>query len=271
MIEHKSILNDDKIIDDIFRLIDEKYDGDLRCYDLAEKEVMKRISRNNSLIDIRNSLVANRDKFNETDKCKYTRVDLINDSVDIEMIGNSNLEPILAYSYEYMTTKRLFPFSLNLLFDNAYGKDKRKAKSVDEQTEAARILTWAKSRILNTQFQVNSLSIDRKDGILTYNTTTRDSSFGATLQYITAKIDKNKLVTIENLGIKKPVLDISRDYNTLFTYFIMFGFTEFYARCTCSDYYSKYSKKRGIQNYFCSHILYSMAQFPWYASTYLAN
>ena len=170
-----------------------------------------------------------------------------------------------------LTLLALIPFILALVF-NSMGLSKlKKAKSVDEQTEAARILTWAKSRILNTQFQVNSLSIDRKDGILTYNTTTRDNSFGATLQYITAKIDKNKLVTIENLGIKKPILDISRDYNTLFTYFIMFGFTEFYARCTCSDYYSKYSKKRGIQNYFCSHILYSMAQFPWYASTYLAN
>lgn len=254
----------------IMKLLETKYHGDFSHYCDAEKEIDASIRLKNQLKSLKQSVELCSKKFNtDIELNKYTYVDLKNRKMWIEETNNDGIDALLAYSYDYITVRRIFPYSLNLFFDKSYNVDKYKAKTTEQQDKAIKVLQWTKNRVLNLQFQLSSMSLNKKTGVLTYNTSTRDANFGTTMQYITAVIDPTRLVNIPNLGITDKAINLAQDYNTLFNYFIMFGFTEFYARCNCSDYYKKYSRRRGTQNYFCSHILYALTQFPWYASVYL--
>ena len=257
-------------IEAIMQLIETKYHNDFSHYCDAEKEIDNSIRIYNNLIGLSTNINNNQGLFSTKNE-KTTYVDLKNKTVWLENANDCDVNAVISYSYDYMTTRRVFPYSLNLLFDRSYNKDKYKLKNEDEKTQALKILNWVKERTLNTQFQLISMNLDKNTGILNYNTSTRDSTFGNTLQYITAVIDKKRKVNIPNLGITDTPFNIAKNFSSAFTYFIMFGFTEFYARCNCNDYYQKYTKRKGIQNYFCSHIMYSLAQFPWYASLFLEN
>ena len=115
------------------------------------------------------------------------------------------------------------------------------------------------------------MNLDKKNGIFTFTTSMQDRNYGAVKQFITVKYDKNKKLKIPTTDLTGTIKELSDKYNMLLMYFMMFGFNEIYCRCTCQDYILKYSKRQGISNYFCSHILYSLVQMPWYLETALSQ
>lgn len=254
----------------IFRVLKEKYHNDLSKYALAEKEVDGILSvkkRLNYLNDNINNISCSQNKG----YTKSTYVNLNSKIAYIEETDDSNIDSsaVLAYSYDYLTVRRLFPFSLDTYLNTSRVKDNAKAKKNEDQERVYDIFKWVRSRLLDNQFTLNSITVNKSNGTLQYNTLIRDNNFGTVAQYITAVIDPSRVIHIDNTDITDNMLKLSTNSNLLFNYFILFGFTEFYARCTCQDYYRKYAKKRGVANYFCSHILYSMAQLPYYAMYYL--
>lgn len=239
-------------------ILELKYNNDFSQYQKAEKEVIDYYSLLEKLKNV-NGILENR--YENTSQ-KHTHINLKNNVASIQY--SDCTEPLLAYSLEFLALRRIFPFSLNTFLNKNKDKDLKNVKNVDDARDASRVFTWVKDRILNTQFTLNNISIDREKGGFLYSTSMRDKSYGNVLQFVTGKIDKNKILQISGTDLKDNLVNLSNDYHSLFGYFMMFGFTEFYARCTCPDYVRKYSKKVGISNYFCPHILYSMAQMPYY-------
>lgn len=258
-------------IDEIMSLIDKKYNGDITRYAEAEKEVNNKILLRTRLNNLNSVLNSDKSIFKEYEgTTKHTYVNLVDNIAYIaETPASTDLNAILSYSYDYLTVKRIFPYSLNTFLNKSREKDRPHYKTATQQDEAYRLFQWVKDRVLNTQFTLNSLSLNKSSGVLSYRTITRDVNYGATTQYIDAVIDPNKIVDISGTEAKGKILALSQHSDVLLSYFLMFGFTEFYARCTCPEYYRKYGRKRGMANYFCSHLLYSMAQLPYYAMYYL--
>lgn len=263
--------NSDKI-SAIMHLLEKKYNGDLSYYDKAEKEINGKIKLQNRLRYLNSIATSEASAFNtKSELAKHTYVNLNDNTAWIEQMTDSTLDAVLAYSYDYLSVKRILPYSLNTFINNANNKDKLKNKTKEQQDKASDILNWTQDKILNNQFSLASISLNKKTGTLQYNTSTRDTNYGMTLQFITVKIDPNKLIKLSGTDLSGKILDLSQNSNLLFNYFLMFGFSEFYARCTCPDYYNKYSRKLGVANYFCSHLLYSLAQLPYFAFYYLDN
>jgi hypothetical protein len=260
-------------INAIFELLDKKYNGDITKYDIAEKEVEKMYLVKQRLSKLNTNIAEVKDLFSTkpTSYNKTTYVNLLSNTmfIDESPIENIYSSPILAYSYDYLSVRRIFPYSISTYLNKCREKDVMKDRSKDHQDEVYKLFDWVRSRVLDNQFTLNSVSVNKNNGVLQYNTTTKDNNFGVVTQYISAVIDPTRLINIPGTDISGKALDLSKNSALLFNYFIMFGFTEFYARCTCQDYYRKYAKKRGIANYFCSHLLYSLAQFPYYAMYYL--
>lgn len=240
--------------------LEEKYDGNVLFYNDAEKDVKEQLALIKKLKLVNN--IAESVSLNSYQK--HTHVDLSNKIASIEL--DDGPEALLGYSLEFLSVRRIFPHSLVTFLDKNKNRDLRNLDRNDYKKvdEANKVFNWVKDRVLNNQFALGNISLDRSSGVFRYNTSIRDNNFGSTLQYITAQIDKNRLFKIPGTDLKKNLLDLSKDYSSLFSYFMAFGFTEFYARCTCPDYIKKYSKRNGIQNYFCPHILYSMSQMPYY-------
>lgn len=258
-------------VDAIMSLLQSKYNGDLNYYDKAEKEISNKMKMRYRLKYLNNIAMSDENALKINDPIKHTYVNLKDKTAWIEEMTDSTLDAVLAYSYDYLSVKRILPYSLNTFLNNAKNKDKLKAKTKEEQDRAQDTFEWVQNRVLNTQFSLSSLSLNKKTGTLQYNTATRDVNYGMTLQFITVVIDPSKLINLSGTDISGKILDLSQNSHLLFNYFLMFGFSEFYARCTCPDYYSKYSRKRGVANYMCSHLLYSLAQLPYYAFYYLDN
>jgi len=242
----------------VMNRLDEKYNGNIFHYNNAENDVKSQLQ----LIRKLKSVSAIYESQNITNKyTKHTHIDLNKKIAEIEY--SDYPEALLSYSLEFLSVKRIFPYSLVTFLDK--NKDKDLAKlNPSKRDEANKVFTWVKDRILNTQFTLGNISLDKESGVFKYSTSIRDNNFGTTLQYMTAIIDKSKVIQIPGTNLKKNLLELSHDYSSLFAYFMAFGFTEFYTRCTCPDYIKKYSKKNGISNYFCPHILYSLSQMPYY-------
>ncbi len=192
---------------------------------------------------------------------KYTHVDLKNSVVSVVLTEYP--EVLLGYNIDYLKSKRFFPFGLDYLFQRSKFKDLRKVRdSRDKEQEAKYVFNWVRDRVLNNYFSVSNIQVDKKLGRVEFSSNFRDQNYGMTIQNIVAKIPNDKHLNIS--GLKGTALELSRDYDTLFLYFSMLGFTEIFARCSCPEYVRKHSRKYGISNYFCSHLLYSIMQFPYY-------
>lgn len=245
----------------VMSLLESKYDGNILMYKQAENDVKEQLALIKKIKTTNNLIAKNEHNIKEM-YTKFTYADLHNKTVSLDYIAGP--EALLAYSLDYLSVKRIFPFSINNLMLDSKEKDVRKADTDDKRQKALDVFNWVQSRIVGTQFSLSNLYLDKKLGIFKYNTNMRDQNYGNVMQFITAKIDSKKEIRISGTNLRGNLLDLSHKYDQLFNYFILFGFTEFYARCNCPEYVRKYSKRNGIQNYFCSHILYSMAQLPYY-------
>lgn len=246
----------------ILKVLEEKYDGNIHKYKDAERDVITSDMLNKKLkkISAINKSIENM-KYSYT---KYTHIDLKTMTASVAITDTP--ECLLAYNLDFLKIKRIFPFPLQYLLDKSKSIDLSKVnkKDNDKTKEATKVLEWVKQRVLGNNFVLNNLSINKNTGQINYNTMYRDPNYGGTLQYLTAFIPKDKIVEITGTDLKKSAYELSKSYDSLFLYFSMFGFTDFYIRCTCQEYVKRFSKKHGIANYFCPHILYSLAQFPYY-------
>jgi hypothetical protein len=242
----------------VMNRLDEKYNGNIFHYNDAENDVKSQLQLIRKLKSISRITESQNPKNIYS---KHTYVDLNNKSVEIEY--SDSPEVLLSYSLEFLSVRRIFPHSLVTLLDKNKSRDLSKIEP-NKLNEATKIFTWVKDRVLNTQFSLGNISLDKNSGIFKYNTCIKDMTFGSTLQYMTARIDSSRVMQIPGTNLKKNLLELSQDYSSLFAYFMAFGFTEFHVRCTCPDYIRKYSKRNGISNYFCPHILYSLSQMPYY-------
>lgn len=246
----------EKYNNEIMSLLHEKYNDNLLNYNKAENDIIEKNNLINKLHKLNSNINIIEDNMSNT---KFTYVNLLNKTTSINY--NNVPEPLLSYSLDFLNVKHIFPYPLETLLNIHKNKDKQTHHNSDE---AKNVIQWVRNRVLTTNISLMNLSIDKKTGIFRYNTSMRDSSYGSVLQYFTAKLDNNKIVNIDGTKLRGKIIDLSNDYSSLFTYFILLGFTEFYARCTCFDYVRKYSKRYGIANYFCPHILYTMTQMPYY-------
>lgn len=254
-----SHITDDIYGDEILSLLANKYNNNFNYYDEAQQEVHNKYDMLNKLRGV-SAISSNTKQSNKYQK--ITHIDLVNKTASLNF--SDAPDPILAYSLEYLTVRRIFPYSLNQFLDINKNKDMNKAKTNDQKEEARRVIEWTKDRVLNTQFSLSNISLDKNSGIFKYNTFMRDSNYGPIMQFMNCKMDVNRQLKIPGTKQEGKLIDLAHKYDTLFAYFMMLGFTEFYVRCTCQDYVKKYSKRDGMMNYFCPHILYSMAQLPYY-------
>lgn len=254
-----SHITDDIYGDEILSLLANKYNNNFNCYDEAQQEVHSKYDMLNKLRGV--SAISSNTKIKNNYQ-KVTHIDLLNRTATLNY--SDTPEPLLAYNLEYLSVRRIFPYSLNTFLDIHKGKDMVRAVTNDQKEEARRVVEWVRSRVLTTQFSLSSLSMDKNTGIFRYNTNVRDQNFGPVSQFMSCRMDVNKELKISGTRQAGKLKDLAKKYDSLFAYFMMLGFTEFYARCTCGDYIKKYSKRDGMSNYFCPHILYSMAQLPYY-------
>jgi len=243
----------------VFSILNNNYGGNILKYKEAERDARDLIDLNKKL---KKAVVVSKPIGNiKNPYVKYTHVDIKNSMVSI--IISDAPEALLGYNLDFLKSKRYFPFGLEFLFDRNKSKDLNKIKNdKNKENEAKQIFNWVKDRVLNNYFSVNNIKIDKSSGKVEFSSVFRDGNYGMVLQNIIGIIPNDKYVNI--YGLKGTPLKLSKDYNTLFLYFSMLGFTEFFARCTCPEYIRKHSKKLGAANYFCPHLLYSIMQFPYY-------
>lgn len=248
----------------VMRILNEKYDGNLLRWRDAENELKQTNAFLNKLKDI-NYISGEISLNKESQDNKVTHIDFNNDMIDLAYTQKLP-EPLLAYTLEYLSVKRIMPFSISQLIDNNKNKDYKKKKDTHE---VARVLEYVKERVLTLNFTLQGINLDKKNGIFTYTTSMQDRNYGNVKQFITVRYDADKKLHIPTTDLTGTIQDLSNQYSLLLMYFMMFGFNEIFCRCTCQDYILKYSKRQNISNYFCSHILYSLAQMPWYLETVL--
>lgn len=243
----------------VFSILNSDYGGNILKYKDAERDAQNFIKLSKKLR--KTTIISSSFSKVKNPYVKYTHVDLKKSVVSI--ILSDSPEAILGYNIDYLKAKRYFPFGLDFLFQRSKSRDLRKIKNDrDKEQEANYVFNWVRDRVLNNYFSVSSVRIDKNAGKVEFNSNFRDPNYGMTIQNITAKLPSDKQVNIS--GLKGTPLELSKDYDTLFMYFSMLGFTEFYARCTCPEFMRKHSRKYGISNYFCPHLLYSLMQFPYY-------
>jgi hypothetical protein len=242
------------------KIIDTKYNGNLLYFKQAENDY-NNIKKLSIQIEKTQECINASVKPNNTEHIKYTYINLNNNIIAYDYIEAPGI--ILGYNLENLAVKRILPKSLSSFIDKCKFKD-YKQHSYDKYDEISKVYTWVKNRILDMQFNLKSISLDRKNGKFEYNTTVKDSEFGTIQQFITARIDRSRNVRVTGTDLYGKPYEIANNYHMLFSYFMMFGFTEFYAKCTCNDYVKKYNTKIATQNYLCPHILYSLTQLPYY-------
>lgn len=199
------------------------------------------------------------------DECKITHIDLTNKILHLSYPLES--PAILSYSLDTIATRRLFPLNISSLINRNIAKDKTKPKSANENI--AEITKFLKNFCTTYNLTVNRAQFDKSNGIFQFDTTQRDNIYNSTRQYITCVLDKSKKFQIGT--IHENVGKIAKDFSSLMSFFTLFGFSDIFAKCTCRNYSTKYTRKRGMQNYMCSHLLYSMSMFPYYLIALLSN
>lgn len=251
---------ENQYFNNIMKIINTKYNGNILYYKQAENDYndIKSLSKH---IEVTQNYINSSINQNNLEYIKYTYMNLHKNIIAYDYIETPGI--ILGYNLENLAVKRILPKSLSSFIDKCKFKD-YKQNSYDKYDEISKVYAWVKTRILDMQFNLKSISLDRKNGKFEYNTTVKDSEFGTIQQFITARIDRSRNVRVTNTDLYGKPYDIANNYHMLFSYFMMFGFAEFYAKCTCNDYVRKYNTKIATQNYLCPHILYSLTQLPYY-------
>lgn len=252
-------------IEKVFKRLDDKYNGNINFYKQAEKDVKEQEFLASKLKKA--SLLAH--NIEEKDSNKHIIFNLKHKKI-YESYSNKELNPILSYSLDFLSTRKILPFTFNELTTKTYYKEYSKAKNFDEKAKLSRILQWVSLRS-QWNIQLQNCTLDKKNGILTYTTQVKEPNVGNFMQNITILLDKNKKIDINGYDTAQYVKDAALDFNMLYKYFILLGGNEIYTRCNCHEFNRKYSKKYGMSNYICSHLMFSLTQLPYYVYYLLGN
>jgi len=249
----------------VIETLHEKYDGNIVYYDRAEQDAKDHIK---NIRKLKNAALTANTVTSPTDLKKYkvTNLDLEKKIVTLSFVNESEI--LLAYNLDYLTYSRILPYTVNTFLDKSKSRDLQKHKSSDE---VETVVNWVRQKVLGLNFSVTQLSLDKSNSVFSFGSTMSDPLYGTLMQNITARIPSDKDFAIGAANLKGKPVDLAKDYESLFNYFMMFGLTEVHARCNCPDYYSKYMARKGIANYFCPHLMYAMSQFPYYLMYTLYN
>lgn len=251
--------------DDIKNILESRYNDDPEYIKMAEKDYYSRQNMIRKLKDVSTILssIAIPDNGNENNKISI--FDIKNQKVNL--IYPSISPTVLAYSLDSLGYRKLFPMNISSLFNKNINQDIAKNKWI--ATDLKDLYTFLKNFCYKYNLTVSKIQRDMNTGTLQFETLQTDQIYGPTKQYITIKFDPYS--KFEFKDFKGSIKDLASNYKSLFSYFSLFGFSEIYTKCNCKSYLRKYNKKLGIQNYLCSHLLYSMSIFPYYAMTVLSN
>lgn len=254
-------------VEKVFKVLDEKYNGNMSFFKQAEneaKEQEKLISKLKKASLYGNELIT--DLFEEK---KHIIFDLKNEKI-FESFSNKNLNHILAYSLDFLSTRKILPFSFNELITKTYYKEYSKAKNFNEKAKLTQILQWVSLRS-QWNIQLQNCALNKKEGKLNYSTLIKDPGKGTFTQTITIFLDKEKKIDINGYKTSEYAKNVSLDFSMLFKYFILLGGNEIYSSCNCPDFNRKHSKKYGNSNFLCSHLMFSLTQLPYYVYYLLGN
>lgn len=252
---------------DIKKILENQFGGDPNYIKDAEDIYHDRLfqsKRLQNLSSILSSIAVLKDGDPDS---KTSRFDL--DNKEAYLFYPLESPSILAYSLDSLSYRKLFPISISSLFNRNANIDRNKAKTLEEREKLLEISTFIKNFCSKYNFSVTKIQKDINAGTIQFESIQMDPVFGPCRQYITTVLNKNKSFSINR--IKDNLENFSRDYKSMFSYFSLFGFSDIYTKCTCRNYLSSYTKKRGMQNYCCSHIFYAMSMFPYYITTVLAS
>lgn len=248
-------------------ILDDRFDGDPTYIKEAEDIYHNKIMQGKKLqvlSDILSSIAVLEDGDPDT---KTSRFDLENKEAYLFYPLES--PAMLAYSLDSLSYRKIFPISISNLLNRNTNFDRNNTKTQEDRSKLLEISTFIKNFCSKYNFSVSKVQKDVRSGTIQFESIQMDPVFGPCRQYITVVLNKNKTFSINK--IKDSLENFSREYKSLFSYFSLFGFSDIYTKCTCRNYLSSYSKKRGMQNYCCSHIFYAMSMFPYYLTTVLAS
>ena len=245
---------------EIKKILDSQFDGNINYVKEAENIFNKKKNNTKTLKNMNNILSSIKIHSEGNIKNKTSCLDLINEKAYI--MYPLEQTALLAYSLTDIGYRRLFPSNISSVINRNIQLDKNNAKNKEYSDNVNSINNFLKIFLNNYKLNVTTIQKDQNNGTIQFETNQSDPVLGICRQYMTIVIDKNQKFALNN--IKNNVGNLAKDYKSLFAYFALFGFSEIYSRCTCTNYLSKFSKKRGMQNYTCNHLFYSMSLFPYY-------
>jgi len=252
----------------ILKILNENFEGNKDFIKEAKNTYNDKYTKLKKLKNTSNILASIAVLKDGPEENKITQVDLNNKNISIFYPIDS--PSLLSFNLDYLSARRVFPISISTLINRNISKDRIKmSNSESERDNILKISQFLKNFCSTYNLIVNKIQVDKNSKIIQFETTQRDNTYGTSRQYITITMNKDRKFELDN--IKDSIGNLSTNYKSLFSYFSLFGFSDIYARCTCRSYMQKYSRKRGMQNYMCSHILYSMSMLPNYLLTVLAN
>jgi hypothetical protein len=242
----------------IREILNSKFGGNPLFLREAEKIEETRNANFKKMKKISNILSAINVAENGSIESKTTNIDLKNKEISLFYpIESPNM---LAYSLTEIGYRKVFSTSIANILNRNLSNDRSKHGAYDDRVK--KITKFINNFIGNYRLTVNNIQKNESNGIVQFDTTQLDPTFGTCKQYISVILNKDAKFSIND--IEDKVGGFSKDYRAMFSYFMLFGFSNIYTRCTCKNYISKYSQKRGIANYMCQHVMYSMSMFPYY-------
>lgn len=233
-----------------------EYEDSMFNYFDARKQAINTIKQKQKLSTIIS--VSNNDNSTKTN---YTYYDSFDNSLSFV---ESDKSIILSHPLNFFMVKKILPVSLDGILEKVKSYDNRKVKN---KKDFKLIFDDIKTRILTRNFVVKRFDSD-KAGKFSFETSQSQPGEGSCMQYIYVTYDPKKIVQLKN-KTKKSIGEVSKEYRTLLMYYTIFDSNEIYMRCTCKDYLSKKGKKLfGSTNYMCNHLMWSMANLPYYLTYY---
>jgi len=244
-------IRENKEFDGIQKILESKYDGNLFRLKEAEDDYY-----------FLNNLTKCYNKINQIRKEPIISSDKIYTLIDFNMNESSIItckNPILSSSLDSIAYRRLLPDRPSNIFNILKQKEKTKTKDTGKLDKLFYLIQNMASK---SSFQVISITNDKANGIIKYTTSQNDVIHGNTRQYSTIYLNKNNFINFDNL-VKGELKTLLKN-QMLYAFFMMYGFSKFFTRCTCREYLNNVSKRDNNANYFCNHIMWSTTMMPYY-------
>ena len=236
------------------------YDDNMFNYFDARKQAINLIKQKQKISTIVS--ISNND---ENIKEKYTYYDSFDHTISF-VENDKNI--ILSHPLNFFMVRKILPISLDSLINKVKDYDLR--KNYGNKNKVNNIIKDISERIYSRNFIVKRFS-ENTPGSYVFETSQFQKNEGMCSQYVYVKIDGNKLVELKD-KTKKSIKNLSKEYRSLLMYYTIFDSNEIYMRCTCRDYTQKRGKKEfGSTNYMCNHLMWSVANLPYYLTYYFNN